>query len=132
MTISWSALLRALAVLLACVIGAFAVANLVDLFRPQTLLQGRNFTLVALMASAFIALSALARSRVILTWPQLIAELVAAELVIAALVWWFSGVVAIDQLFMTWWLGISAFVVLPWLLVNSIRLAAQAKARPAP
>ena len=127
MTISWSAVLRALAVILACVVGAFAVANLVDLIRPQTLLQGRNFTIVALIASAFIALSALVRSRGNLSWAQLFAELLAAELVIAALVWWFSGVVAIDQLFITWWLGISAYCVLPWLLVNSIRLSAAAK-----
>ena len=132
MTISWSAVLRALAVLLGCVVGAFAVANLVDLFRPQTLLQGRNFTIVALIASAFIALSALVRARARLSWPQLVAELLAAEFVIAALVWWFSGVVAIDQLFMTWWLGLSAFVVLPWVLVNGIRLAAPARPRPAP
>ena len=127
MKISWSAVLRALALILACVVGAFVVANLVDLVRPQTLLQGRNFTLVALMASVFIALSAFARSRANLSWPQLAAELLAAECVIAALVWWFSGVVAVDQLFITWWLGISAYCVLPWLLVNSIRLSAPAK-----
>lgn len=124
MTISWSAVLRALAVILACVLGAFAVANLVDLIRPQTLLLGRNFTIVALIASAFIALSALVRSRGTLSWAQLLAELLAAELVIAALVWGFSGVVAIDQLFITWWLGLSAYCVLPWLLVSSIRISA--------
>ena len=123
MRISWSAVAGALAVMLACVVGAFIVANLVELLHPGALLQGRNFTRAALIASALIALSALARARVRLSWPQLLAELLAAEGVIAALVWWFSGVVALDRLFITWWLGMSAYCVLPWLLVNSFRLS---------
>jgi hypothetical protein len=112
--------LLTLAVLGGCLVTAFAVANIIDLFWPGSLLQGRNVTRVALLASGMILAATLLRPQAV-RGQQILIELVAVEIVIAALIWWFSGVIAIDSLFTSWWLGINAYLTLPWLIATAIR-----------
>ena len=112
--------LLTLAVLAGCLVMAFAAANLIDVFWPGSLLQGRNVTRVALLASGLILVATLLRRRVV-SWPQILIELAGVELVIAGLIWWFSGVIAVDSLFVSWWLGINAYLTLPWLIATALR-----------
>jgi hypothetical protein len=117
-------LFGSIAIILACVILAFVVAILVDLARPKTFLEGRNFIRVAILASVLIAAAALRRSKQALQTTQLILELVVVESVIAGLIWWFAGAITFDQFFISWWLGLSGFVMLPWIVCSAIRSAA--------
>ena len=113
--------MRSIAVILGCVILAFVAAYLVDIARPNTFLQGRNFIRLALLASILIAAAALRRPRPTLSRTQLVAELLVIESVIAGLIWWFAGAITLDRFFISWWLGLSAFVMLPWVVVSAVR-----------
>lgn len=108
--------LGAVALVITCVVVAFLVANLVDLFRPQTFVQGRDFRRWALLASFLIAFSAFwwARNYV----RQLVTILTAlglVEVLICAPIWFFSGSFAVDRFFLSWFLGVNAYIVFPWL-----------------
>ena len=119
--------LLTLAILVGCLVAAFVIANLVDIVLPGALLQGRNVRRVALLASVLIFAATLLR-RGMVEWPQVFIELAVVEIVIAGLIWRFSGVVAVDALFADWWLAINAHLVLPWLLALVVR-AARARSR---
>jgi acyl-CoA synthetase (AMP-forming)/AMP-acid ligase II len=113
--------MRSIAILLGCLILAFVVAAVVDIARPGTFLRGRNFTRVALLASILIAVAALLRPKQQLRATQMVAELIVAECVIAALIWFFAGAITFDPFFISWWLGISAYVMLPWMVFSAVR-----------
>lgn len=119
--------LRSIAIILGCVIVSFVVAIVIDLVRPNTFLQGRNFIRVAVLASILIAAAALRRSKQAVKGPQLLGELVVVEGVIAGLIWWFAGAITFDSFFLSWWLGLSAFVMLPWIVFSTIRYASAAR-----
>lgn len=111
-----------LAIVAACLVAAFVIANLVDMVRPGTLLQGRNFLRVGLLTGVLICLATLLR-RGPVSWLQAGLELLVIELVIAGAIWFFAGAVAIDALFVDWWLGVNAYLVLPWIIGTAIRAA---------
>jgi hypothetical protein len=116
-------LLFTLALLAGCLVVANTVANVVDLWWPRAFLQGRNIWRVALLAGGLIAAAAFFRpSRT--TWRQLLVELPVVEAIVIALIWGFSGVVAVDRFVLSWWLGLNAIVVLPWAAVTAMRLVA--------
>ena len=118
--------LLTLAVLVACLVAAFVIANLVDVVLPGALLQGRNVRRVALLASVLIFAATLLRP--VPAGPQLLIELAAVEFAITGAIWWFSGVAAVDALFLDWWLALNAHLVLPWILALAVR-AARGRAR---
>ena len=109
-----------IAILAGCLVAAFAVANLVDTFRPGTLLHGRNVIRVAMLVSALIFIATLLRRRSV-AWRQVFIELAIIEAVMAALIWQFSGAVSFGTFFLSWWLGVNLCVVLPWFVATVIR-----------
>ena len=110
------------AILVGCLVAAFVIANLVDIVLPGALLQGRNVKRVALLASVLIFAATLLR-RGAIEWPQVFIEFAVVEIAIAGLIWQFSGVVAVDALFVDWWLALNAYLVLPWILALVVRAA---------
>lgn len=127
LTVSAGAVLRAVATIAGCLLAAVVVANLVDLVRPQALLRGRDFTRVAGLGAALIAAAAFLRSRRQVNLAQVLVEGLVLQGVIAAAIWGFSGVVAVDRLFLDWWLAINLWVVLPWMAASAARAALPAR-----
>jgi hypothetical protein len=107
--------LLTIVVLAGCLVAAVAVANVVDMFAPGTFLHGRNMTRVALLASVLIFVAALLRRHAV-QWRQVLIELAVIELVTTGLIWFFSGAVTLGSFFLSWWLGVNGFLVLPWIL----------------
>ena len=111
------------AVVIGAVVSAFVVANLAEFVWPGILMQGRNFNRIALLASIFISVGAFCRPIRSLIVAQILAELLFIEFIIVGLIWWFSGVVTFDAFFRSWWLGMTAYVALPWGVFSGLRTA---------
>jgi hypothetical protein len=107
------------AILLGCIVAALAVANAVDMVWPGTLLHGRNMTRVAMLVSGLIVIATLLRRRA-LAWRQIAMELAIIEVMMAGLIWQFAGGVSLGAFFASWWLGLNAYLVLPWLIAAAL------------
>ena len=109
--------------LLACAIAAFLLAQMVDLLRPGTLLSGRGFRPTAIIAAALIAVAgfwwSLRRGH---GWAEMLASLVFIEVLIGALIVFFSGSSSLDSFFLDWFLGLNLYVGLPWLLAIGLSM----------
>src|SRR5690349_570184 len=86
------------AILLGCIVAAYAVANAVDMVWPGTLLHGRSITRVAMLVSGLIVIATLVRRRAV-AWRQIAIELAIIEVMMAALIWQFAGGVSFGAFF---------------------------------
>jgi hypothetical protein len=105
------------ALIFACAICAYLIANLVDLVRPDTLIHGRDFRSTAWLAAALIALVGFWRSfKRRNSAMQMCYSLVLVEAMVVGLILFFSGNYVIDTFFLDWFMGINLFLAIPWLI----------------
>jgi hypothetical protein len=113
--------IRGAVLIVSCALVAYAVANLVDLGWPGTLLRGRDFRAIAILAAALIAVAglwwALARRH---GSGEMLASLLLVEALLAALIVVFSGSLSIDAFFADWFVGVNLYLALPWLLAVGV------------
>lgn len=115
--------------ILTCLVAAYLAASLVDLVRPGTLIQGRGIQPTAMLAAAFVATAGfwwcLAVGH---RWTDMLGTLVLVEALLAGLIFFFSGSTSIDSLFLDWFLGVSEYVGLPWLLAIGVSVVVRRSA----
>jgi hypothetical protein len=103
--------------IVASAVAAYLIASLVDLVRPGTLLSSRGVRPTAVVAAVLIASAGFWWSFVRRhAWTEMLASLVVIEVLVGALIVFFSGSPALDSFFLDWFIGVNLYVGLPWLI----------------
>ena len=122
--------LTGVALMIGCVIASLIIANLFDIFRPGTLLQGRDFHRTAVLSAVHIACVGLwwYRVRSGRLW-MMLGALGLVEVLVCALIVFFSGSYKLDLFFWDWFLGINTYIALPWVASAGLGFLWQRRSR---